>query len=128
LRVAHEAFTWKGYTVPAGSVVIYSPYITHRMPMYYPEPQRFRPERFDPAVSTPPPPYAYIPFGGGPRSCIGAPFALIEIKTVLILLLQRYRLDLVPDQRVDATLRITVQPKNGIQMRPLPQDGHADRS
>ena len=66
------------------------------MEAYWREPDIFRPERFDPVNGDPITPYSYIPFSVGPRSCIGAPFATIEIKTVLAMILQRFRLDLVP--------------------------------
>jgi cytochrome P450 len=128
VRTAREGFDWQGYRVNAGEVVFYSPYISHRIPQYFPAPDTFRPERFDPAGSENPPPYAYIPFAAGPRSCIGAPFATMEIKTVLATTLQRYRLDLVPNQRVVQVSRTTLQPKYGIYMRPQPQDRQPDRS
>jgi cytochrome P450 len=128
VRTAREGFTWRGYEIPAGQVVFYSPYISHRMPAYFPEPDRFLPERFAPDSPIAPPPYAYIPFAAGPRSCIGAPFAMMEIRTVVAMALQRFRLDLVPGQRVEQVLHTTLQPKYGIRMRPQPQDGHPERS
>ena len=127
-RVARESFEWKGYTIEAGELVTYVPFVSHRMPTQFNEPERFRPERFDPVNGDPMKPYAYIPFAAGPRSCIGAPFATIEIKTVLAMVLQRYRLNMVPGQHVEATVRTTVQPKSGIFMRPFPQDGKVGRS
>ena len=127
-RIALEAFEWRGYTIPAGALVSYAPFVSHRMPDQFPEPEVFRPERFDPVAGDPMIQYAYIPFGAGPRSCVGAPFATMEIKTVLAMALQRFRLDLVPDQRIDATVRTTVQPKHGIRMVPRVQDGHVERS
>jgi cytochrome P450 len=127
-RVARESFEWKGYTIEAGELVTYVPFVSHRMPTQFREPEVFRPERFDPTKGDPIAPYAYIPFAAGPRSCIGAPFATMEIKTVLAMALQRYRLDLLPNQRIDATVRTTVQPKKGILMRPQPQDGHVELS
>jgi cytochrome P450 len=128
VRTAREGFEWQGYTIRAGEVVFYSPYISHRMPHIFPEPETFRPERFAPDSPENPPPYAYIPFAAGPRSCIGAPFAMMEIKTVLAMTLPRFRMDLVRGQRVDQAMRLTLQPKYGIQMRPQPQDGHPERS
>jgi cytochrome P450 len=128
LRTARETFEWHGYTIEAGTVVPYVPFISHHMPDQFPEPETFRPERFDPAHGPPPASYAYVPFGGGGRSCIGAPFAMMEIRTVLAMVLQRFRLDLVPGQTVQTVLRATLQPKYGIQMRVQPQDGQADRS
>jgi len=127
-RAAKEAFEWHGYTIEKGEVVIYSPFVSHRIPEQFPEPETFRPERFDPVHGDPIPNYAYIPFAAGPRSCIGAPFATMEIKTVLAMVLQRFRLDLVPGQYIEATVRTTTQPKDHIFMRPYPQDGLVERS
>jgi cytochrome P450 family 4 len=107
---------------------LYSPYISHRLAHFFPEPEPFRPVRVAPGSAENPPPYAYIPFAAGPRSCIGAPFAMMEIKTVLAMTLPRFRMDLVRGQRVDQAMRLTLQPKYGIQMRPQRQDGHAERS
>ncbi len=127
-RMARESFTWKGYTINAGELVTYVPFVSHRMPSQFREPETFRPERFDPVNGDPIAPYAYIPFAAGPRSCIGAPFATMEIKTVIAMALQRFRLDLLSGQHIDATVRTTVQPKAGIHMRPHPQDGRTERS
>ena len=127
-RIARESFEWKGYTIEAGELVTYVPFVSHRMPTQFRDPELFRPERFDPVKGDLMKPYAYIPFAAGPRSCIGAPFATMEIKTVLAMALQRYRLDLVPGQHVEATVRTTVQPKSGIFMRAHPQDGNVERS
>jgi cytochrome P450 len=127
-RIAKEPFEWKGYVIKAGELVSYVPFVSHRMASHFPQPEVFRPERWDPSSGETPPPYAYIPFAAGPRSCIGAPFATMEIKTVLAMALQRFRLDLVPDQHIEATVRTTVQPKDGILMRPQPQDGQSERS
>jgi cytochrome P450 len=127
-RMARETFEWKGYTINAGELVTYVPFVSHRMLSQFPEPGIFRPERFDPQEGHPIIPYSYIPFAVGARSCVGAPFALMEIKTVLAMALQRYRLDLVPGQRIVATVRTTTQPEKGIVMRPHPQDGNTHRS
>lgn len=127
-RMACEEFEWHGYTIKAGDLVVYSPFVSHRIPEQFPQPEVFRPERFDPVHGDNIPPYAYIPFAAGPRSCIGAPFATIEIKTVLAMTLQRFRLDLIPGQYIEATVRTTTQPKDGILMRPHPQDGQTERS
>ncbi len=127
-RIAREPFEWKGYTFQAGDIVIYSPYVSHRMPDHFSEPEVFRPERFDPQQGEKHPPCAYLPFGAGPRTCLGAPFAMMELKTVLAMLVQRYRLDVIPNQRVEATVRTTLQPKYGLHMRPHLQDGHVERS
>ena len=107
---------------------MYSPYVSHRMPEQFAEPDVFRPERFDPVHGEKHLPGAYLPFGAGPRTCLGAPFAMMELKTVLAMLVQRFRLDVIPNQRVEATVRTTLQPKYGLRMRPHIQDGHAERS
>jgi cytochrome P450 len=84
---------WRGrfikflYELPWGSTVALSPYVTHRLPELYSEPQRFLPERWsriNPSV------YEYVPFGAGPHMCLGTTFAMMEIKIVLAMLLQRY--------------------------------------
>ncbi|MEP7053014.1 MAG: cytochrome P450, partial [Pseudomonadota bacterium] len=103
-----------GYAIPRGTEVLSSIYHTHRMPELYPEPLCFRPERwagFDPG------PYAFNPFSAGPRMCIGATFALFEIKVVLALLLQRFRFELVPNQRIDRQFTITMAPTPSVLMR-----------
>ncbi len=127
-RIVKETFEWKGYTISAGELVSYVPFVSHRMPNQFPAPEQFRPERFDPAARPQPPQYAYIPFAAGPRSCIGAAFATMEIKLVLAMTLQRFRLDLVPGQYIEATVRTTVQPKGAVLMRPHPQDGRVELS
>ena len=127
-RIAREPFEWKGYTFHAGDIIMYSPYVSHHMPEHFADPEVFRPERFDPVSGEKPVPGAYVPFGAGPRTCIGAPFAMMELKTVLAILVQRFRLDLIPNQRVEAIVRTTLQPKYGLRMQPHPQDGHTERS
>jgi cytochrome P450 len=124
-RIAAVASELGGYAIERGTELISSAYHTHRIPEIYAEPQRFLParwERLDPG------PYAYNPFGGGPRLCIGASFALLEIKLVLCLLVQRFRLALPRDQRVDRTLVITMRPTRGLPMLVTRQDREFRRS
>jgi len=102
------------YRIPAGTEILASIYHTHRMPELYPDPLAFRPERwqgFDPG------PYAFNPFSAGPRMCIGATFALFEIKIVLALLLQRFRFELVPNQGIHRRFNITMAPAPRVLMR-----------
>ncbi len=127
-RQVVKPFDWAGYTFHDGDIITYSPFVSHRIPSQFADPETFQPERFDPDHGEDHAPYAFIPFGGGPRSCIGAPFAMMEIKTVLAMLVQRFRLDLVAGQTVEAVVRTTLQPRFGIQMRPQPQDGQTTRS
>jgi cytochrome P450 len=117
IRVAREEIELRGYRFPAGTAVGFTQYFTHRMPEYYTDPERFLPERFDPDRGESPPPYAYIPFGMGPRSCIGSGFALMELKTVIPVILQRFRPDLVSGQRIQLEPIVTLRPRKGIRMR-----------
>lgn len=127
-RTVKETFEWQGYEIQAGELVTYVPFVSHRMETQFRDPLRFWPERWDPTSGENPPAYAYIPFAAGPRSCIGAGFAQMEIRLVLAAILQRFRFDLVPNQHIEATVRTTVQPKEGILMRPHSQDGQVGRS
>jgi cytochrome P450 len=95
-----------GHHVPRGTTVLLSPWVTHRHPVFWPEPERFDPERF--TTETDRPRYAYLPFGGGPHTCIGEHFALLEASILLRTLLTRYRIAAVdPAPRIVAltTLR-----------------------
>jgi cytochrome P450 len=97
-----------------GAVVIISPWLMHRNPTLWHEPERFRPERFDPEHGTERSRYTYIPFGAGPRICVGASFAMTETVVVLATILQRWRVRLVPDHAVEPVALITMRPRNGL--------------
>jgi cytochrome P450 len=103
-----------GYHVPAGSMVIVSPYVTHRDPTLWPNPEGFDPDRF----AGEQPRYAYFPFGGGPHLCIGAGFAMMEAQLVLATVVQRLRLDLVPGHPIEYEPLVTLRPRHGIRMTP----------
>ncbi len=105
-----------GYAIPAGAVVTLSPYATHRHPEFWDNPEGFDPERFTPERVAARPRFAYFPFGGGPRQCIGNGFALQEAALVLATVAQRYRLDLVPGHAVVAQPLITLRPRGGLPM------------
>jgi cytochrome P450 len=105
------------FVIPARSVVLMSPYAVHRDPRWFPDPLAFRPERWlaeDPAR----PKFAYFPFGGGARVCIGERFAWMEGTLLLAALGQRWRLRLEPGHRVETHARITLRPKHGMRMIP----------
>jgi cytochrome P450 len=85
-----------GCRIPANSVVLLSPYVTHRHPAFWENPERFDPERFTPERAADRPRYAYFPFGGGPRVYIGKSFALMEAQLIVAIVSQKYRLELVP--------------------------------
>src|SRR5215472_4827870 len=85
-----------GHLVPRGTTVFLSQWVTHRDERFHPEPLRFRPERWEEAAARQMPRYAYYPFGGGPRICIGNTFAMMEAVLLLAAIGQRYRFTLAP--------------------------------
>ncbi|MEZ4866578.1 MAG: cytochrome P450 [Caldilineaceae bacterium] len=106
-----------GYLIPAGTPIFISPYVMHRLPQYFAEPAQFRPERFAPEWETQLPRYVYMPFGGGPRVCIGNAFAMMEAQLVLATVAQHYALDLAPNARVVPQPLITLTTKYGLPMQ-----------
>jgi cytochrome P450 len=119
-RRALEDYPVGDFVVPARSVVLTSPYAVHRDPRWFPEPLVFRPERWladDPAR----PKFAYFPFGGGARVCIGERFAWMEGTLLLAVIGQRWRFRLEPGQRVETQARITLRPKHGMRMTAEPR-------
>jgi cytochrome P450 len=105
-----------GYRMPAGSTALMSQWVVHHDPRYHHDPQRFDPDRWTAAHEKELPRFAYFPFGGGRRQCIGAGFAMTEACIVLAAVTQRFRLKLVPGQSVEPYASITLRPKEGIQM------------
>jgi cytochrome P450 len=88
--------------------------VTQRDPRWFSEPDRFHPDRWSEEVAAKLPRFAYFPFGGGPRVCIGAGFAMMEATLLLATIAQRFRMRLVPAQRIEPLASITLRPKNGI--------------
>jgi len=106
-----------GYHVPAGSLLLLCPYITHRRLDLWQNPEAFDPERFTPERSLGRPRYAYFPFGGGPRQCIGNEFAMMECQLIVAMTMQRYQLRLVPDHPVEPdAMAATLRARHGIHM------------
>ena len=99
-----------GYRIPAGAMVSISPYALQRDPRYWENPLAFDPERFSPEKSTARPRFAYFPFGGGPRQCIGKDFALYEAAVVLAMITQRFEWKMVPGEIVEPHPRATLRP------------------
>jgi cytochrome P450 len=110
-----------GYEIPAGSIVVMSQHVMHRHPDWWDQPERFDPDRFTEAASADRPTYAYLPFGGGPRTCIGNHFAMIEMQLILAMLARRFRLELAPQPPIKAKAMITLRPMPGIQMKVVEQ-------
>ncbi len=124
-RQALSDDTLGGYRLPRGWLAFVIPYALHRHPRYWPNPDVFDPERFSPEQSANRPKFVYLPFGAGPRRCIGDQFALIETHLTLATFAQQYRLHLVPGHKVDAWPLITLRPRFGMPMtvdrrRPAP--------
>jgi cytochrome P450 len=105
-----------GYRIPANSLVVTSPYVTQRLGQYWPEPEAFEPGRFTAAEIAMRPRFAYYPFGGGPRLCIGNHFAQVEAAVVISMVAQRYTLRPVPGHPVEVEPGVTLRPKHGLVM------------
>jgi len=106
-----------GFHIPAGSVVLISPYVTHRHPAYWPNPDRFDPERFAESRTAERHRFAYLPFGAGARKCIGSHFAAGEVQLVVAALSQHYCLELLGDAPIEPEPLVSLPPKHGLPMR-----------
>lgn len=115
-RRAIEAFDLDGYHFPAGTIFVFSQWVLHHLPDIWGDPDTFRPERWDPAMAEKLPQFAYFPFGGGSRICIGMPFAQMETKLLLATILQRYTPRLKPGFALELQPRVTIRPKHGMPM------------
>lgn len=126
-RVALAPDEIGGYHVARNWLVFVIPFVMHRHPAYWPDPERFDPERFTPEQTAARPKFVYLPFGAGPRQCIGNQFAMIEGHLLLATLAQRYRLELVPGSRVEPWPLITLRPRHSLRMwiRPRASESHA---
>jgi cytochrome P450 len=115
-RTAIEDHEIAGYAVPKGSGVSFTQWTIHRDERWYEAPEEFRPERWEGDLLKRLPRFAYFPFGGGPRQCIGNTFALMETALVLATAAQRYRFRLVPGHPVVPLASITLRPKYGVRV------------
>jgi cytochrome P450 len=105
-----------GQRIPASATVVVSPYLMHRHPGYWENPEQFNPDRFSPETSADRHPQAYIPFGGGQHSCIGNRLVMFEGQLVLAMVGQRYRLQLVPETSVEPEPALTLRIKGSLPM------------
>jgi len=103
--------------VPRGAEVVIWTWWTHHDPRWYPAPEVFRPDRFTPEAEATRPKMSYLPFGGGPRACIGSTFSLMESRLILATIARRFELELLPGQRVGMKPGVTLAPKGGLPMR-----------
>ncbi len=112
-RVAATALEFNGFRIPASSRVLFSIYLTQRHPAHWDKPGEFIPARFENKIE----PYTFVPFGGGPRNCIGAAFAQVEAKIVLARILQQFDLSAVAGAQVHAHMGATLEPRPAVLMR-----------
>jgi cytochrome P450 len=110
-------YTVGGFVAPASAIILMSPYVMHHDPRYYPDPTEFDPERWTAEARASRPKFAYFPFGGGPRVCIGEQFAWMEGVLLIATIARRWRMRLAEGQRVDTRPMITLRPRYGMRMR-----------
>ncbi|NJN15732.1 MAG: cytochrome P450 [Oscillochloris sp.] len=113
-RVSAADTTIGGYRTPAGTQLVISPWVTQRDPRWFAEPERFIPERWEDGLEQRLPRFAYFPFGGGPRQCIGQSFALMEATLILATIAARYRLEPLPGRTITPQPAITLRPVEGL--------------
>ncbi|HTU89112.1 MAG TPA: cytochrome P450, partial [Gemmataceae bacterium] len=116
-RQAIQSCTIGGYSVPAGGTILMSQWVVHRDPRYFDDPERFYPERWADGLAKRLPRYAYFPFGGGQRVCIGNSFALMELPLLLATIAQRFNFSLPPGPAVLPRPQLTLQPDRPILAR-----------
>ncbi len=116
-----------GYRIKKGAYAMIAPWVVHRLPSLWAEPEKFRPERFGPGAPEIAR-YSYFPFIGGPRQCIGNNFALIEAQLVLATIAQKWRLKLAPDQKIELQPLVTLRPKHGMRMTLSPVEDSRARA
>jgi cytochrome P450 len=105
-----------GFPLRRGWLAFVIPYVLHRLPAFWPDPETFDPNRFTPERNASRPKFVYLPFGAGPRQCIGNHFALIEAPLIVATLSQAYRLRMVPGHKVEPWPLITLRPRYGMPM------------
>jgi cytochrome P450 len=115
-RRAIEAFEFEGHTVPERAFVNYSSWVSHHLPEVFPEPEAFRPERFTAEARAQLPKGAYVPFGGGSRTCVGMRFGQLEVRTIATVILSRFTPSVPGDFRLEIRQMPTISPKHGLPM------------
>lgn len=117
VRRSLKEFPLNGYVIPPGALVMVSQYVMHRDPRYFPDPEVFDPERFNPEAKAARPSFSYFPFGGGARRCLGEAFAMMEGVLLLASLARRWELELLPTHRVEPYPEHLLRSKHGMVMR-----------
>ncbi|MBW2461811.1 MAG: cytochrome P450 [Deltaproteobacteria bacterium] len=122
-REVAEAFELRGRQIPKGAQLLSSQWIVHRDPRWFPNPEAFDPDRWLPERTATLPRFAYFPFGGGPRVCIGNHFAMMEATLMLAILFSRHHFALLPEQRLEFVPSVTLRPKgSGLRVRVTARD------
>lgn len=116
-REAIEPFELGGYHIRRGTQICLSQYVTHRDARFFPEPDQFRPQRWSPESAVKIPKFAFFPFGGGPRHCIGSNFAMMELCLALVTILREFHIDLIADHPIELQPSLTLRPRHGIRAR-----------
>jgi cytochrome P450 len=125
IRVARRRMPLGPFEVGRGDRVILSHYVTHHLPELYERPERFLPQRW---LTLRRGPYEYLPFSAGPRLCIGYSFAMQALKLSTAMILQRFRLSVVPGARIDRRVQVTMSPSRGLPMSVHAQDRRFERA
>jgi cytochrome P450 len=115
-RTTGKPFKTANFVLPPGANLVLSQWVTHRDVRWFPEPERFLPDRWAENAAANLPRFAYFPFGGGPRVCIGAGFAMMEATLLVAAIARRFRLRVVENQRIEPLASITLRPKNGVRV------------
>ena len=121
-RLTAEDHELAGYPLRSGMGVAFAQWVVHRDPRWFDAPEEFRPERWERGLAKQLPRFAYFPFGGGPRQCIGNAFALMEAALILATIGQKFRFRLVPGHRVTPLASITLRPRRGIRVTLEPRN------
>lgn len=117
-RQVEREFSLRGYELPKGAQLIFSQWVVHRDPRFFPEPEEFRPERWEKTSERALPRLAYFPFGAGPRVCVGNHFAMMEAVLLLARICQRYRVEALAGEKLEFAPSITLRPKgDGLRVR-----------
>lgn len=117
VRRAIRDFPIGDHVIPSGALVVVCQYAMHRSPRYYPDPETFDPERFTAEAKAARPRFSYFPFGGGPRHCMGEPFAMLEGVILLASIARRWRLRLVDGHNVEVRAEHLLRAKDGMMMK-----------
>ena len=115
-RRSVDADEIRGHAIPKNAILMICPYLTHRHPDFWKSPETFNPERFDENAAKDRHKFAYFPFGGGPRQCIGKYFAMMEVKLVLIQLFQKFSVHSIPGTQVKALPQVTMGVEHGLSL------------